>query len=101
MGQCVMAGVEPGRPKLSVRIQCELIGLRRSSYHRDCAGESDLNVVLMKMIDEEYTRHPFYSVRKMRNYLRKLAYNQRAHQSLSGRTPAEVYFQASQLREAA
>ncbi|MEA3253609.1 MAG: IS3 family transposase [Chloroflexota bacterium] len=28
----------------------------------------------MRLIDEEYTRHPFYGTRKMRHYLRRLGY---------------------------
>ena len=66
--------IEPGHPKISVRRQCELLGLPRSSYYRDPAGESEENLELMRLIDEEYTRHPFYGSRKMKKYLRKLGY---------------------------
>jgi len=67
--------IEPEHPKLSVRRQCELIGLPRSSYYRTPSGESEENVELMRLIDEEYMRHPFYGSRKMRNHLRALSYN--------------------------
>lgn len=30
---------------------------------------------LMNLLDEEYTRHPFYGVRKMREFLRWSGYN--------------------------
>lgn len=33
--------------------------------------ETEENLQLMKMIDEEYTAHPFYGTRQMRNFLRK------------------------------
>ena len=59
-------------PRLSVRRQCELIGLPRSSYYRELGSESEGNLELVRLIDEEYTRHPFYGTRKMRNYLRRL-----------------------------
>lgn len=36
--------------------------------------EDDNNLVLMKIIDEEYTRHPFYGTRRMKSYLQGLGY---------------------------
>jgi putative transposase len=32
-------------------------------------GETAENLELMRLIDEEYTRHPFYGSRKMRDWL--------------------------------
>jgi putative transposase len=71
---------------LSVRRQCELIGLPRSSYYRKLGSESEGNLELMRLIDEEYTRHPFYGTRKMRNYLRRLGHrvNRKRVQRLMG-----------------
>ena len=66
--------IEPEHPKLSVRRQCELVDLPRSSYYREPGGESEENLELMKLIDEEYTRHPFYGSRKIKKYLRTLGY---------------------------
>jgi len=66
--------IEPEHPKLSIRKQCELLGLPRSSYYREPSSESEENLELMKLIDEEYTRHPFYGTRKMRDHLRRLGY---------------------------
>ena len=57
-----------------MRRQCELIGLPRSSYYREPEGESEENLELMRLIDEEYTRHPFYGSRKMKKYIRTLGY---------------------------
>ena len=53
--------------------QCELIGLPRASYYRGgAAGEETAeNLELMRLIDEEYTRHPFYGSRKMRDWLQR------------------------------
>jgi len=65
--------IEPAHPKLSIARQCELIGLARSSYYRHGSEEESAeNLGLMRLIDEEYTRHPFYGSRKMRDYLRRL-----------------------------
>ena len=61
---------------LSIQRQCDLIGLPRSSYYREQkpALESVENLAIMRLIDEEYTRHPFYGTRKMRYYLRRKGY---------------------------
>src|SRR5919199_4227964 len=61
--------VEPGHPQLSVRRQCELIGLNRSSLYYEPAGETPANLRLMRLIDEEYTAHPFYGSRRMTAWL--------------------------------
>lgn len=66
--------IEPDHADLSVRRQCELIGLCRSSYYRQPASASQENLELMRLIDEEYTRHPFFGSRKMRDYLIGLGY---------------------------
>lgn len=66
--------IEPNHPKLSVKRQCELIGISRSSYYRKESSESKENLKLMRLIDEEYTRHPFYGTRKIRDYLRRQGY---------------------------
>lgn len=71
-----IAMVEPKNDQLSIVRQCELLGLSRASYYRntDWAGESEENLDLMRLIDEEYTRHPFYGSRKIRDYLCRLGY---------------------------
>ena len=57
--------IETDYPTLSIRRQCDLIGLNRSTFYWQPAGESPLNLALMQMIDQEYTRAPFYGYRKM------------------------------------
>jgi len=68
--------VDPKHPQLSISRQCGLIGLPRSSYYREglCGVESEENLKLMRLIDEEYTRHPFYGSRKLRDYLIRQGY---------------------------
>lgn len=49
--------------------QCELVNLARSSwYYRSCRDDS-YNEELMRLLDEEYTRHPFYGIGQMTNWL--------------------------------
>ena len=64
--------LETEHPWLSLRRQCELIGLNRSSYYYQPATESPLNLTLMRLIDEQYLRTPFYGYPKMTEYLRQV-----------------------------
>lgn len=66
--------IEPKHPGMSLRRQCELIGLPRSSYYREPKSESAENLELMERIDQEYTRRPFLGSRKMRDYLKRQGY---------------------------
>jgi len=66
--------IEPEHHVLSVRRQCELIGLNRGTYYYEPAKETPLNLILMRMIDEQYMRTPFYGYPKMTEYLRNQGY---------------------------
>lgn len=68
--------IEPDHNQLSIMRQCALLGLPRANYYRNASGaaESAENLNLMRLIDEEYTRHPFFGSRKMRDYLRRLGH---------------------------
>ncbi len=59
---------------ISIRQQCELLLVNKSGLYYCPApqGESDYNVELMALIDEEFTRHPFSGVDRMTAYLRKI-----------------------------
>jgi putative transposase len=48
-----------------MRRQCELLGVNRSGLYYEPLGESDENLALMRLLDEQYTRTPFYGSRKM------------------------------------
>src|SRR5664279_3368662 len=61
--------VERGRPEISVRRQCELLGVNRSGWYYEPVGESEENLLLMRLLDEQYTRTPFYGSRKMTEWL--------------------------------
>ena len=52
-----------------MRRQCDLLGLSRSSLYYEAAPEAAENLVLMRLIDEEYTRHPFYGSRRISQWL--------------------------------
>jgi putative transposase len=57
--------VEPAHADLSVRRQCRLLTVSRSGLYYEPRGESAENLALMRLIDEFYTRWPFYGVRRM------------------------------------
>jgi putative transposase len=61
--------IDVDHPQLSVRRQCELLGLNRSSYYYEPASETKENLAVMRLIDEEYTAHPFYGSRRMTLWL--------------------------------
>jgi putative transposase len=60
--------------EISIARQCELIGLPRSTYYYQAQEENPLNQQVMRLIDEEYTRHPFYGVRRMTAWLQRQGY---------------------------
>ena len=57
--------------------QCVLAGVCRATiYRRQLPGQIDeSNLSLRHLIDEEYTRHPFYGSRKMLVFLKKAGYS--------------------------
>jgi len=59
---------------LSVRRQCELLGLARSSLYYQPKGESEQNLELMRLMDEQHLRTPFFGSRDMTAWLRKKGY---------------------------
>jgi len=58
-------------PDLSVRRQCELLSLNRSSLYYTKRPENALNLELMRLIDEIYTEMPFYGILRMTEELRQ------------------------------
>jgi putative transposase len=64
--------IDTEHAELSVRRQCELLGLSRSSLYYQPAAESEENLRLMRLIDEEYTAHPFQGSRKMTVWLKEV-----------------------------
>lgn len=51
--------------KLSVREQCELLGVARSSYYYEGCPESEENLELMRRLDELHMVHPTYGSRRL------------------------------------
>ena len=56
---------------MSIRRQCELLEINRSSLYYAPRVESALNLELMRLVDEQYMRTPFYGARRMTAWLRR------------------------------
>ena len=57
---------------LPVKRQCQLASVSRATVYsnRKPRMRDEMELLLCRLIDEEYTRHPFYGSRKMVRYLR-------------------------------
>jgi len=66
--------IEPGHSEIPLFRQCELLGLSRSGYYYRPQGANALNEQLMELIDEQYTKAPFYGVEKMTKWLRRIGF---------------------------
>ncbi|PQO28906.1 IS3 family transposase [Blastopirellula marina] len=62
--------VDFDNPDLSVREQCRLLGLHRSNLYYDPVPESEENLLLMRLLDEEHLRRPARGSRQMVDFLR-------------------------------
>ena len=66
--------IESDHRRLSIVRQCQLVGIARSSHYYVGKAESPLNLSLMslmRLIDEQYLRTPWYGSRQMVRYLRR------------------------------
>ena len=66
--------IQPQHQHLSVCRQCALLGLATASYYYQATPESVENLGYQRLLDQEYTRHPFYGVRRMTVWLRSLGH---------------------------
>lgn len=81
---------------ISVVRQCELVGVTRSVVYNaiPAVRVSEEDLLLCRLIDEEYTRHPFYGSRRMVHVLRAQGQTSTAsgcrlmrHMGLAGMAP--------------
>jgi len=57
--------LEPNLSSLSVSKQCALLSISRSSFYHEPKGETERHLDLMRLIDKQFPKAPFYGVRKM------------------------------------
>ena len=61
-------------PKYSIRRQCRLAGVSRSGIYYEPAVETETNLALMRLIDEQYLRHPEFGYPRMTDWLQDKGY---------------------------
>ena len=66
--------IEPEHPRLSIARQCELVSISRSGFYHRPAGETPLNLALMRLIDAQFLETPWYGSRQMARHLRREGY---------------------------
>jgi putative transposase len=68
------AMIERDHQALSIRRQCKLLGLNRSTLYYQPATESSFNLQVMRLIDDQYLQTPFYGWPRMTAHLRRQGY---------------------------
>ncbi|TWT34790.1 IS3 family transposase [Blastopirellula retiformator] len=61
--------IDHGHPKLSVRRQCQLLGVQRSQLYYEPVPETAENLDLMQRINKQYLQTPFWGSRNMTTFL--------------------------------
>jgi putative transposase len=59
---------------LSIRKQCEILSVNRSSIYYAPVGESEENLEIMRKIDEHYLDHPTEGVLRVQDFLFALGF---------------------------
>ena len=63
--------IEPAHAQLSIARQCQLLGLARSSFYYQPVAVDPAELALLRRIDAQYLRTPFFGSRQMRAWLRR------------------------------
>jgi putative transposase len=91
--------IEEDQPRLSVRRQCQLLGLSRATLYYQPVPETVENLALMRLIDKQYTDCPFYGSRKRTAWLQGLGHevNRKRVQRLMGLMGLEAIYPKPRL----
>jgi len=94
--------IEPKHKRISVSRQCDLIGLPRASYYYVPKDDDPYNQLLMNLIDEQFTKAPFYGVDRMTAWLRREAHavNPKRIRRLMRRMGLEAIYPKKKLSKA-
>jgi putative transposase len=61
--------IDPEFKKLSITKQCKVLEIHRSGLYYKPIGESEENLRIMRILDEQYFKTPFYGIRKLTKWL--------------------------------
>jgi len=67
--------IEPHNQQISIVTQCDLLGISRSGYYYSPRPESPENLAIMRLMDEQYLKTPFYGARRMQAYINHQGYS--------------------------
>lgn len=67
--------VDPQDPSLSICRQVNLLGVSRSTYYYEPVPETEYNLQLMRLIDQQYVKTPYYGRRRMTEHLNRLSHD--------------------------
>jgi putative transposase len=56
-------------PDITMRRQCEIVGIHRSGLYYRPVPESEENLRIMRLMDEQYLKTPFYGLPRLRQWL--------------------------------
>lgn len=89
-------------PELSITRQCKLLSLSHSSYYYHPQSISEEERILLRLLDEQYLKTPFYGSRRMTVYLRELGYrvNRKRVQRLMRKLGIEAIYPKPRLSKA-
>ena len=62
--------IEPDNHQISIVKQCDLLGVSRSGYYYSPLPENPENLNIMRMMDEQYLKTPFYGARRMHAHIK-------------------------------
>ena len=66
--------LDPQYPNLNLSRQCQLVGVSRSSFYYKPTQVKPEDLELMRQIDEQYLKTPFYGSRSMTKHFRRLGH---------------------------
>lgn len=66
--------IDPSYKLLSIRAQCDLLEINRSLYYYIPVGESQENLSIMRVLDEQYFKTPYYGAQRLTALLIALGY---------------------------
>ena len=66
--------IEMNHPQISISQQCEILRVHRSGLYYQPTAESTENLAMMRLLDEQYFKTPFYGIRKLTEWLQNMDY---------------------------
>ena len=86
--------ISKGHSTMSISRQCKALSVHRSGVYYKPVGESDLNLELMKLMDEHYLEQPYKGARSMYTWLKK----DKGFTSISRNRVDRLYYRVMGLR---